>query len=108
MSLATLHGAGQGQKELGAFEERLQDNTVTPVPDQVAFRLDFPAWLGTLTARERRIIQAMAEDGRTKDLSRRFVVSPGRSRQLRRRFERGWTEFCREWPIEDGQPVPVA
>jgi hypothetical protein len=27
------------------LEDALVDNTVSPVPDQVAFRLDFPAWL---------------------------------------------------------------
>ena len=52
-----LCGSPHGQEQQDAFEERLQENYVTPVPDQVAFRIDFPAWLETLTPRERRLIQ---------------------------------------------------
>src|SRR5262249_39913909 len=48
-----LYATPQGQVLLDAFEERLRDNTLTPVPDQVAFRMDFPAWLRTLTPRDR-------------------------------------------------------
>lgn len=88
-----LYGQPQGQHHLDAYEERLRDNAVTPVPDQVAFRIDWPAWLGTLTARERRIIRAMAQNERTADLSRRFEVSPGRISQMRSEFHDGWQRF---------------
>src|SRR5262249_49735841 len=64
-----LYAEPHGQAMLDAFEERLRDNTQTPVPDQVAFRIDFPAWLRTLTGRERRLLRAMAQGERTKDLS---------------------------------------
>jgi len=82
-----------GQALLDAFEERLRDNTVTPVIDQVQFRIDFPAWLATLTARERRLIRAMARNERTLDLSRRFELSPARISQLRREFHDDWHRF---------------
>jgi len=82
-----------GQELQDAFEERLRDNTLTPVPEQVAFRIDFPAWLQTLTGRERRIIRAMARNERTTDLSRQFQVSPGRISQLRREFHDDWLRF---------------
>lgn len=95
-----IYGTLNGQQKQDVFEERLADNTVTPVPDQVVFRIDFPAWLQTLTARERRIIREMASNERTKDLSRRFNVSPGRISQLRREFEQGWKQFCGEQPGE--------
>jgi hypothetical protein len=39
-----LYAAPLGQALQDAFEERLRDNTLTPVPDQAAFRIDFPAW----------------------------------------------------------------
>ena len=61
--------------------------------DQAAFRIDFPAWLGTLTGRERRLIRAMARNERTKDLSRQFEVSPARISQLRRAFHLDWLHF---------------
>lgn len=94
-----LYGAVRGQQQLDEFEERLADNTVTPVPDQVVFRIDFKNWLKTLTVRERRILRAMARSERTKDLSRRFGVSPGRISQMRRAFARGWKTYYDEWPV---------
>jgi hypothetical protein len=89
-----LYAAPTGQRLHDAFEERLRDNTVTPVLDQVQFRIDFPAWLQTLTGRERRLICAMARNERTLDLSRRFELSPARVSQLRREFHDDWRRFC--------------
>jgi hypothetical protein len=86
---------------MDAFEERLQENMVTPIPDQVQFRLDFPAWLDTLTPRERRLIKEMSQNERTKDLSRRFDLSPGRISQMRREFAWSWQRFCGDVPCDD-------
>jgi hypothetical protein len=83
-----------GQDMHDAFEERLRDNSITPVIDQVVFRIDWPAFLRTLTGRERRMIRAMGLGERTLDLSRRFEVSPARISQLRREFFEGWERFC--------------
>jgi hypothetical protein len=91
-----LYGLPQGQKKHDIYEERLRDNHVTPPSDAAAFRIDFRAWLQTLTGRERRIISAMALNERTKDLSRTFEVSPGRISQLRREFRDDWERFCSE------------
>jgi hypothetical protein len=88
-----LYGATLGQRRLDAFEERLRDNTVTPVPDQLQFRIDWPAWLKTLTGRERRLIRAMARNERTLDLSKEFELSPARISQLRREFHDDWHRF---------------
>jgi len=89
-----LYSSPNGQKLHDAYEERLRENAVTPIPDQVQFRIDLPAWLATLTTRERRIIEMMALDERTKDISRKFQVSAGRVSQLRRDFFNGWNRFC--------------
>jgi hypothetical protein len=43
----------------------------------------------------------MARGERTKDLSRRFEVSPARISQLRREFQRGWSKFCGDSPSGD-------
>jgi DNA-directed RNA polymerase specialized sigma24 family protein len=88
--LSAIHG----QQEMDEFEERLRDNTVSPVPDQAAFRIDFPAWLQTLTARERRLIRAMIRNERTRDLAKQFELSPARISQLRREFHDDWNRFC--------------
>jgi hypothetical protein len=103
-----LYAVPHGQERHDAYEERLRDNTVTPVPDQVQFRIDFPAWLSTLTGRERRLIRAMALNERTLDLSRRFGVSPARISQLRREFARGWQRFCDGPPLDVEDPAGVA
>jgi hypothetical protein len=99
-----LYASPQGQALLDAFEERLRDNTITPIPEQAAFRIDFPGWLATLTPRERRLIRAMAQNERTTDLSRQFELSPGRISQLRREFHVGWLRYHGE---EVSSPKPT-
>jgi len=74
--------------------EALIDNTRSPVPEQVMFRLDFPSWLTTRTERDRRIINDMAMGQRTLDLSKRYGISPGRISQLRREFLDDLLKFC--------------
>jgi hypothetical protein len=76
------------------FDEALIDNTQTPVPDQVQFRVDFPRWRESLGARRRAILDAMAADHRTLDLAEMFDVSPARVSQIRREFHDGWRAFC--------------
>jgi hypothetical protein len=97
-SFEERYTTGVGQRRQDAYEERLRDNTVTPVVDQVCFRLDFPAWLRTLTARERRLVRAMAQGERTLDLSSRFELSPARISQLRRELHNDWRRFLGDNP----------
>ena len=74
--------------------EALVDNTVSPVPEQVAFRLDFPAWLQSLSERNRALAADMALGHRTQELARTYVISQARISQLRRYFEQDWSRFC--------------
>ena len=91
----TVSPLPQGSSLLGnVFDEALADNTVTPVPDQVIFRLDWPAWLRTRTNRDRRIIGDMALSERTHVLARKFGISPGRVSQLRQEYHADWEQFC--------------
>jgi hypothetical protein len=75
------------------FSEALADNTRSPVPDQAAFRLDFPAWLGTLGARKRTIAEDMALGHRTQELAQTHRISEGRVSQLRQEFHDDWNRF---------------
>jgi hypothetical protein len=75
------------------YSEALADNTVSPVPDQVAFRLDFPAWLLSLSDREQRLVADMAMNHRTMDLAAKYGISPARISQLRRQLEASWDNF---------------
>jgi hypothetical protein len=87
-------GAVGGQRKHDVLKELLHDNGQTPVPDQVAFRLDFPAWRRTHARRTRRLMDGMILGERTGDLARKFGLSPGRISQLRRALHNDWRRFC--------------
>src|SRR5205814_1004252 len=78
------------------LEEALHDNTQTPVPDQVAFRFDFPAWLEMLTDRNRKLAVQLMLGHSTKAMARRFGLTPARVSQLRRQFHQEWQAFVGE------------
>jgi hypothetical protein len=99
------YGRPHGQRTQDEYEERLQHNLATPVPDQVAFRLDMRAWLGTLTARERHIAKAMMLQLRTKELSKIFHVSEGRISQLRRQLLCSWRDFVGDTVVTTRGPL---
>jgi hypothetical protein len=90
-----------GRYDEADWQEALQDNTQTPVPDAVAFRIDFSVWLHTQCSRDRRLIEALAHGETTTRLTRQVGVSPGRIAQMRRQFHRDWQRFC-------GDGVPAA
>jgi hypothetical protein len=63
------------------------------VPEQVQFRIDFPAWLGTLRERKRRIALDMALGHKTRDLADLHGLTQGRISQLRREYLLDWRRF---------------
>jgi hypothetical protein len=88
-----LYASPTGQRENDAFEERLRDNMQTPVPEQAAFRCDFPAWLASYDPRNREIIAVLMAGERTHTVAVRFRVSDARISQLRRAFLESWRRF---------------
>lgn len=89
-----IYSTVHGQRQMDAYEEILQDNSQTAIPEQVCFRLDWPAWLATRTERDRRIIRKMTLNDRTSDLARHFGIGPSRISQLRQNYREDWTRFC--------------
>ncbi len=75
------------------LEEALHDNAVTPPDEAAAFRLDFPAWLTTLSHRDRDLVTDMGLGERTLALADKYGCSPGRISQKRRQFHDGWGRF---------------
>ena len=75
------------------WQEAIVEDLKTPVADQACFRVDFPAWLKTLTRRDRKIAEALADGHRTTDIACRFGITLGRVSQLRREFEKSWLAF---------------
>ena len=63
------------------------------IPDLAAFRIDFAAWLRTLSRRDRTIIDAMVSGEKTFVVAERFRVTAERVSQLRRGYEREWHVF---------------
>ena len=80
-------------------EAVVEDTRTASVPDTVAFRMDFPAWLGTLSRRNRRITETLALGHRTQDVARKFRISEGRISQLRRELAGSWRQFTGEEPV---------
>ena len=60
------------------------------VPDLVAFRIDFAAWLRSHGSRDRKIILILATGESTRTIAKRFGISEGRVSQLRREYEQDW------------------
>jgi DNA-directed RNA polymerase specialized sigma24 family protein len=96
LSSEQFYTTSHGQRLMDAVEERLRDNTLTAVPEQVCFRLDFPAWLNTLSDRDRRVVEDLMQDERTLDVANKYRISPSRVSQLRREFKKHWRQFWGE------------
>ena len=64
-----------------------------PIPDTVAFRIDFQQWLRMLSRRDRKLIGAFVSGEGTLDVADRFGLSPARVSQLRRQYELSWRSF---------------
>ena len=90
-----VDGGSHGEQEFQIFEERLRDNTQTPVPDQAAFRIDWPTFFVTLSGRDRRLARYLSLGHSALSAVNKFGLSPGRVTQLRQ-------QWCREWrTLED-------
>jgi len=97
-----VHSTLSGQRDMDVFEERLHDNRRTPVPEQAAFRIDWPEFMRSLTDRDRRLAKFLSLGNSAKQAAEKFHVSQGRVTQLRQ----GW---CREWRARQGEErLPVA
>jgi len=64
-----------------------------PIPDSVAFRVDFERWLWTLTRRDRRVIAAFIRGDGTFAVANRMSISPSRVSQLRHTYQQLWLSF---------------
>lgn len=95
-SVAELYSKPNGQRDMDAFEEVLQDDSTTPILDQVAFRIDWPRFFRSLPKRDRRVARFLALGNSGKDAASKFHLSPGRVTQLRQRW-------CREWRTFQGE-----
>jgi hypothetical protein len=98
-SLEKIYSEVHGQQKRDAWEERLRDNRLTPVPDQASFRLAYPQWVRSLGRRDRRLAHFLSLGNSPKDAARTFKLTPGRISQLRQ-------QWCREWHALHDEAVP--
>jgi hypothetical protein len=73
-----------------SLEERLCDNTQTPVPDQAAFRIDWPRFLESLCDRDQRLAAYLSLGNSARKAASAFGLSEGRIAQLRQKWRREW------------------
>lgn len=63
------------------------------VVNQVAFRIDFPEWLASMSDRDRHIAADLAAGHSAGEVAKRFGVCKARISQKRKEFARSWQRF---------------
>lgn len=76
-------------------EQTLLSKVADPA-EIAAFRLDFAAWLASLSPRLRRMATTLASGETTSDAARQFGISPARVSQIRGELRRTWYAFHSE------------
>jgi hypothetical protein len=69
------------------------DSRQAPVAEQVAIKLDFVAWLGSLCRRTRNIAADLAQGFSTSEVSQKYGVTSSRIAQMRRELKVSWQKF---------------
>jgi hypothetical protein len=107
-AVESMEQMGSAWAVSASFGDRLANNTKTPVFDQVAFRLDWPAFFATLPARDRRLATFLSLGNSASIAAVRFGLTEGRVSQLRREWWRGWQRFQNADPGPAGnwRPCP--
>jgi hypothetical protein len=82
----------------------IEDGHATPA-DLAASRIDFPAWLRTISKRDRKLAMKLATGETTGTVSRLFEVSAGRISQIRRELMESWRKFVGEEPMPEAEPA---
>ena len=94
-------------EEENGWKEAVVEDPHTPVFDQVWFRCDFPAWLKTLSRRNRKIALKLAVGEQTSRVSRQHRISAGRVSQLRRELHDNWLQFHGEAEQPEAEAASV-
>jgi len=90
----------------GEWQQAVVEDHRTPVPDQAAFRIDFPRWLKTLSRRNRRIVKFLCSGEKTGHVAKMFSVSQARISQIRSELKKAWFVFHGE--IDDQECAATA
>ena len=94
-------------EENGWKQAVVVDTRLSPVPETVAFRLDFADWLGSLPRRDCRVAESLAIGNRTSEVAKQFDVTEGRISQLRKELKAAWEVFVGDAESEEAAAVPA-
>lgn len=75
------------------WAEAVIEDHRTPVPDQAAFRIDFPRWLKILSSGDRRIAEELAVGRATSEVARELGITSARISQKRHELQVSWRVF---------------
>jgi hypothetical protein len=84
----------------GEWQQLLVEDRNALPSDIAVMRIDFRAWLKTLSPSQRRVAEHLATGERTQVVARMLQVSNGRISQMRAELERAWLSFQGETPTE--------
>jgi len=77
----------------GEWQEIIVEDRNATAADIAATRIDFSAWLESLSPRMRALAQTLATGETTETVARMFRVSAGRISQIRRKLMETWDAF---------------
>ena len=95
-------------RDSGEWEEILLEDRHAGPAETAAARIDVGDWFQEMRPRDRRIAKALAAGERTRDVARRFKLSPGRISQLRGQFRESWLAFQGESDVESAVAAGAA
>ena len=84
----------------GRWQELVVEDRQASPAEVATIRIDFQAWLETLSQQKREIAEALASGESTQNVARDFQLSAGRISQVRRELHTAWEELQQ-------QTVPV-
>ena len=88
-----LHRLDKFDTDEGVWEEILIAGRTVGPAELAATRIDFPAWLRTLSRRDRKIAMKLAAGETTGRVAQMFHLSDGRISQLRNELKAAWDQF---------------
>ena len=83
-------------ERLDDWKEALTETRRTTPAELAALRMDFGAWLETLTPRDRKLASVLAQGEQTSGVAKMFRITAGRVSQLRRELYDSWQRFLGE------------
>jgi hypothetical protein len=84
------------------WQHLVVENRRTTPAELAALRVDFSAWLNTLSPRDRRLTEELAQGESTSAVATLFRLTASRVSQLRRELETSWRRY-----VGDSLPSPA-